>query len=86
MKTHQLRDIDTALLFNDPEVIATSCRSLLIYSKTNGTCRGTLYCLGEHVLVLINEEEKVIEITNIFSVPSADNHYHTFVKGNIFTG
>ena len=85
LNTEQLTEHDIDLCFNDQEVVATSCRSLLVYTKTNSTCRGILYRLREHILVSLNEEERVIKITDLFSVPSIDNHYHTFVKGNIHT-
>ena len=86
IKTHQLqeRDINLSLPFDGPEVVATSCRSLLIYTKVNGTCRGMLYRLREHILILLNGEEQAIEITEFFSVPSG-NQYHTFVKGNLYS-
>ena len=71
---------------NNHEVIATSCRSLLVYTKVYGTCRRILYRLQEYVLVLLNGQQQVIEITEFISVPvSAGNRYHTFVKGNLYT-
>lgn len=72
------------MFFDGPEVVATSCRSLLVYTKADGISRGMLYRLREHVLVLINGEQRVIEITEFFSVPSG-TCYHTFVKGNLYT-
>ena len=85
LKTDQLAEHDVNLCFSGPEVVAMSCRSLLVYTKVNDTCRGMLYRLREHILVSLNVEEQVIEITDFFSVPSTDNHYHTFVKGTMYT-
>lgn len=69
--------------FRGPEVVATSCRSLLLYSRINDTSQGTLYRTKENVLVLLDGVKQVIEITDFFSVPSG-NEYHTFVKGTLF--
>lgn len=48
LNTEQLTEHDIDLCFNDQEVVATSFRSLLVYTKTNNTCRGILYRLREH--------------------------------------
>ena len=63
LKADQLAEHDVNLCFSGP-VVATSCRSLLVYTKVNDTCRGMLYRLRE---VSLNEEEQVIEIKFLLS-------------------
>ena len=81
ISTHELQEVNADLVFSGPEAAATTCRSLLIYTKLNNYFHGTLYRIKEHVLVqLDNFNNQIIQITAFFTVLSGDE-YHTFVKG-----
>jgi len=42
-----------------------------------------LFHIKDHVLISLNGEQQIIEITDFFSV-SSNSLYYTFVKGNLF--
>ena len=84
MNTQQLQEVDSNLLFSGSETAATSCRSLLIYTKVNNFLNRTLYRIKEHVLLQLNNaDNRVIQVTAFFSVLSC-GHYHVFVEGTLY--
>lgn len=63
-----------------PEIIGFSCRSMLI--NAHGVQR-TLNRIGEHLIILYNDEELVIKAAVYFAVLDC-HQYYTFVKGVLF--
>jgi len=65
---------------NTSDMIGFSCRSMLI--NAHGV-HGTLYRIGECLIILHNDEEVVIKATDYFGVFHC-NQYCSFVKGMLF--
>ena len=66
--------------FSTSEIMATSCRSLLINSHG---VRGTLYRVDEHLLIQGDGEEVVIQAMEYFAFLYSNKCY-SFVKGKLF--
>lgn len=61
-------------------MIATQCRSLFI--NCHGV-EGTLYCVGEHLLVGDRDNTHIIQANEFFGILFSDK-WHSFVKGKRF--
>jgi len=75
-----LQAVDSNIEFDNVEVGATSCRSLLVYTSTSNSI---LYRVKENVMVLVNGEQTVLEIQEFYAVSCGDQ-CHTFFKGRMF--
>jgi len=75
-----LQAVDPNLQFDDVEVSATSCCSLLVYTSTS---ESILYWTKENVLALIDGEQVVLTIQQFYAVFCGDE-CHIFFTGNAF--
>jgi len=71
---------EIGLVDSDQDMIATSCRSMLMNSHG---INGTLYRIGEHILLKNDGEDHLVKAIEYFVIYNSGQHY-TFIKGNIY--
>ena len=82
IKSVDLQAVTPEIEFEEHEVAGISCRSILFQHHGFD---GTLYRVGEHLLVshAIRDEQQVIQVTTFFSV-NHHGQYITFVMGKLY--